>query len=247
MWRMISMTAILLYIALGLGRTVIHAQENPTEPPAATVEPTTQPSNLEDPQDRMSYSLGLMIGRNVKASMSQYGEVKPELVAAGINDMLTNRPPILSNQEIQTAINQLQQQVQARVNALAEQNKKEGEAFLAANMTKPDVHTTESGLQYKILQEGTGASPKQTDKVKVHYKGTLLDGTVFDNSLARGVPMTFAVKGVIPGWTEALQLMKVGGKWQIFVPPNLGYGGQGNQRIPPHAVLTFEMELLGIE
>ena len=123
-----------------------------------------------------------------------------------------------------------------------------GETFLAENARKAGVTTTASGLQYKVIQSGTGESPKLTDTVKVHYHGTLIDGTVFDSSVQRGRPISFPVGGVIPGWVEALQLMKVGDKWQLFIPANLAYGDQSpSPAIPPHSVLIFEVELLGIE
>jgi len=123
-----------------------------------------------------------------------------------------------------------------------------GAAFLAANAKKEGVITTASGLQYKIIKSGTGESPKLTDTVKVYYQGTLIDGTVFDSSMQHGGPATFPISGVIPGWTEALQLMKVGDKWQLFIPANLAYGGRSpGPAIPPNSVLIFEVELLGIE
>lgn len=123
-----------------------------------------------------------------------------------------------------------------------------GEAFLAANAKKEGVKTTASGLQYKVLKSGTGESPKLTDTVKVHYQGTLIDGTIFDSSIQRGQPISFPVSGVIPGWIEALQLMKVGDKWQLFIPANLAYGENSpTPAIPPNSVLIFDVELLGIE
>jgi FKBP-type peptidyl-prolyl cis-trans isomerase len=132
-------------------------------------------------------------------------------------------------------------------NAVAGTNLKAGEAFLAANAKKEGVKTTASGLQYKVINSGTGPSPKLTDTVKVHYHGTLIDGTVFDSSVRRNMPVTFSVNGVIPGWTEALQLMKVGDKWQLVIPSKLAYGEQGPPSIGPNSVLIFEVELLGIE
>ena len=126
-------------------------------------------------------------------------------------------------------------------------NLKAGEDFLAANAKKEGVKTTASGLQYKVIKSGSGPSPKPTDTVKVHYNGTLIDGTVFDSSIRRGSPATFPVNGVIPGWTEALQLMKVGDKWQLFIPAKLAYGEQGPGPIGPNATLIFDVELLGIE
>jgi FKBP-type peptidyl-prolyl cis-trans isomerase len=129
----------------------------------------------------------------------------------------------------------------------AEKNLKAGEAFLAENAKKEGVKTTASGLQYKVIKSGTGPSPKPTDVVKVQYHGTLIDGTVFDSSVRRNQPATFTVNGVIPGWTEALQLMKVGDKWKLFIPAKLAYGEQGSGPIGPNIVLIFDVELLGIE
>jgi FKBP-type peptidyl-prolyl cis-trans isomerase FklB len=141
----------------------------------------------------------------------------------------------------------MQGKAQATMAAEAAKNKKEGEAFLAANKTKEGVKTLPSGLQYKVLKNGTGKTPKATDSVKAHYAGTLLNGTEFDSSIKRGEPTVFPVNGVIPGWIEALQLMKTGSKWQLFIPSELAYGERGQQSIPPNSVLIFEVELIGIE
>ena len=141
----------------------------------------------------------------------------------------------------------LRAKAEEKQKATAEKNLKAGEAFIAANAKKEGVKTTASGLQYKVIKTGTGASPKLTDTVKVHYHGTLIDGTVFDSSVQRGEPVTFPVNGVIPGWTEALQLMKVGDKWQLVIPAKLAYGEDGSGPIGPNSVLIFEVELLDIE
>ena len=142
---------------------------------------------------------------------------------------------------------QLREHQMAGMKASSEKNTQEGETFLAANKTKPGVITTASGLQYIIEKQGTGPKPKATDKVKVNYEGTLIDGKIFDSSIKRGQPVEFPVNGVIPGWTEALQLMPVGSKFKLFVPANLGYGDRGaGPDIGPGAVLIFEVELLGI-
>ena len=142
---------------------------------------------------------------------------------------------------------QLTARMQDKAKVLGDKNKKEGEAFLAANKSKDGVKTLPSGLQYKVIKSGTGATPGPTDVVQAHYKGTLLDGTVFDSSYDRGKPETFPVNGVIPGWTEALQLMKVGDKWELFVPANLAYKETGaGSDIGPNAVLLFDVELLDV-
>ena len=153
-------------------------------------------------------------------------------------------------EDILTKLRQeLTAKAEAKSKAEGEKNLKEGKAFLAANAKKDGVKTTATGLQYKVLKSGTGASPQKTDTVKVHYHGTLIDGTVFDSSVQRGEPITFPVSGVIPGWTEALQLMKVGDKWQLFIPSSLAYGelSPPGSKIGPNSTLLFEVELLGIE
>ena len=147
------------------------------------------------------------------------------------------------------ALGLLVSSVNAQDKVEGEKNLKAGKAFLAANAKKDGVITTATGLQYKVLKSGTGASPQKTDTVKVHYHGTLIDGTVFDSSVQRGEPITFPVSDVIPGWTEALQLMKVGDKWQLFIPSSLAYGelSPPGSKIGPNSTLLFEVELLGIE
>jgi FKBP-type peptidyl-prolyl cis-trans isomerase FklB len=179
-------------------------------------------------------------------------DVDLEILVTGIKDALSGAKPLMTEQEMKETITALQKDLQAKqqeqTKALAEKNKKEGEAFLAENKKKQGVITMPSGLQYKILTDGKGKSPKATDTVTVNYKGTLIDGTEFDSSYKRGQPATFAVNGVIPGWTEALQLMKEGSKWQMFIPSNLAYGERGaGGAIGPNAVLIFEVELISIK
>ena len=159
---------------------------------------------------------------------------------------------LLSDKEAQEVMMTFQKEQMAKLNEnarkLGEKNKKEGETFLAENKKKPGVVTLPSGLQYKILKEGTGRNPKATDTVVTHYRGTLLDGKEFDSSYKRGEPATFPLNGVIRGWTEALQLMKPGAKWQLFIPPQLAYGERGaGQDIGPNATLIFEVELIAIK
>jgi len=158
----------------------------------------------------------------------------------------------MTEQEIQETLKTFQQEMAAKqaekTKQLAEINKKEGEAFLAENKKKEGVKTLPSGLQYKILTEGSGKTPKETDTVTTHYRGTLIDGTEFDSSFKRGQPASFTVNGVIKGWTEALQLMKEGSKWQLFIPSDLAYGDRGaGGQIGPHATLIFEVELISID
>jgi FKBP-type peptidyl-prolyl cis-trans isomerase FklB len=172
-------------------------------------------------------------------------------VLKGLGDGVKGAKPALTDEQLEACMVALQRQVQtrglAKAQAAAEKNKAEGEAFLAANKKKEGVKTTASGLQYKILKAGKGPSPKLTDKVTTHYHGTFIDGKVFDSSVERKEPATFPVNGVIGGWTEALQLMKVGDKWQLFVPSELAYKERGYPPdIAPNTTLIFEVELLGI-
>lgn len=200
---------------------------------------------LKTTRDQASYALGLNIGRQLKSNLPT---ISVSALLLGIRDTLTNAEPKLTAAQCQAALTALQQAQTQQQRALGEKNKREGEAFLAANKKQPKVVTLASGLQYTVLKSGTGATPKLTDKVKTHYHGTLINGTVFDSSVERGEPISFAVGGVIRGWREALQLMKVGDKWKLFVPSGLAYGPDGaGATIGPHAVLIFEIELLGIE
>ncbi|HXY54264.1 MAG TPA: FKBP-type peptidyl-prolyl cis-trans isomerase [Nitrospirota bacterium] len=203
---------------------------------------------LKTQKDKISYVVGLDMGTSLKKNMI---DVDPDIVARGLKDALAGNKPLMTEQEMKETIAALQKEFQSKQQelskALAEKNKKEGEAFLAENKKKQGVITMPSGLQYKILAGGKGKSPKATDIVTVNYKGTLIDGTEFDNSYKRGKPETLAVNGVIPGWTEALQLMKEGSKWQLFIPSNLAYGERGGGPIGPNSVLIFEVELISIK
>jgi FKBP-type peptidyl-prolyl cis-trans isomerase FklB len=197
---------------------------------------------LKTTTDSLSYAIGVSVAGFYREQGVK--DVNTTLVARAINDALKNGKPLLNEQQCNSVIIGYVQKEKA---AKSSENRKEGEAFLAANKTKPDVITLPSGLQYQILKQGDGPKPLSTDKVKCHYKGTLIDGTVFDSSIDRGQPIEFAVTGVIPGWTEALQLMPVGSKWRLFIPSNLGYGDQGaGQAIKPGATLIFDIELLDI-
>jgi FKBP-type peptidyl-prolyl cis-trans isomerase FklB len=209
-----------------------------------TASPKTTPPTSQ--KDQASYTIGLRMAESLKAQ-GLADEVNPLMVARGIIDMLTGAKTALNEAQQMAALQQLEKTMQSQQQAKGEQYKKEGEAFLAANAKKPGVKVLPSGLQYKVIKPGTGASPKATDSVSVHYHGTFTDGKVFDSSVDRGEPAEFPVNRVIPGWTEALQLMKTGGKWQLVIPSDLAYGPQGNRGIPPHAVLLFEVELLGIK
>lgn len=192
--------------------------------------------------EKVSYALGLSLGNNLKNSgIDQLDYAK---LAKGIEDVLEQNSAEMSVQEAQAVINEFFQALQEKA---AETTIKAGKEFLAENGKRPGVVTLESGLQYEVVVAGNGAVPKSTDQVKVHYHGTLIDGTIFDSSVRRGEPATFGVTQVISGWVEALQLMPVGSKWKLFIPSNLAYGAQGaGQQIGPHTTLVFEVELIDI-
>ena len=203
---------------------------------------------LKDQKDKVSYSIGLDIGFTFK---KQNMDMNPDAILAGIKDALNNKPQLTTEQtrEVMAAFQKDMVAKQEKTNKEASvKNAADGQKFLADNKTKEGVKTTARGLQYKVLKEGSGATPKTTDTVTVNYRGTLIDGTEFDSSYKRGEPITFPVTGVIPGWTEALQLMKVGSKYQLVIPANLGYGERGaGQTIGPNSTLIFEVELVGIQ
>jgi FKBP-type peptidyl-prolyl cis-trans isomerase FklB len=202
---------------------------------------------LKNEKDKVSYSIGLNIGSNLK---SQSVDINLDVFMKGVKDAISGGKLLMTEKEIQETMTVFQKELTTKQAELAkkltETNKKEGEAFLAANKGKDGVKTTASGLQYKIIKDGNGQMPKATDTVTVNYLGTLIDGTEFDSSYKRGEPATFPLNGVIPGWTEALQLMKVGSKWQLFLPAAIAYGERGAGRIGPNATLIFEVELLSI-
>lgn len=206
--------------------------------------------DLKTSKDKISYSIGLDIGKTLKR---QSIEINENALLQGVKDAIQKDSLyLLTDAEIKETMMNFQKEMMekqtAKMKELGDKNKKDGEAFLAENKGKEGVKTTASGLQYKVVTAGTGATPKATDKVKVNYRGTLINGTEFDNSYKRGEPIVFNVNSVIKGWTEALQLMKVGDKWQLFIPSDLAYGPQGaGQTIPPNSTLIFDVELLGIE
>lgn len=206
-------------------------------------------SPLKTDKDRASYSVGMDLGRSFRARGLEFNL---DLLAQGLKDAFAGGKTLLTDDEAQDALAAFEKEMMSRQETrqkeLAEKNQKEGETFLAENKKKEGVKTLPSGLQYKVIKAGTGKTPKATDMVKTHYRGTLIDGTEFDSSFRRNQPVTFPVNGVIPGWTEALQLMPVGSKWQLVVPGNLAYGEQGaGNAIGPNATLIFEVELLSIE
>jgi FKBP-type peptidyl-prolyl cis-trans isomerase FklB len=204
---------------------------------------------LKTQKDKVSYIIGMDIGRNFNR---QSIDIDPDILVKGMKDALSGANALLSEQEIRETMAVFQKEMMARQEELSkklgEKNKKEGDVFLAENKKKDGVKTLPSGLQYKVVKAGTGKKPKLTDTVTTHYRGTLIDGTEFDSSYRRGQPATFPVNGVIPGWTEALQLMEEGAKWELFIPSNLAYGERGAGRdIGPHATLIFDIELITIQ
>jgi FKBP-type peptidyl-prolyl cis-trans isomerase FklB len=202
---------------------------------------------FKDETDKVSYSFGINIGNNLKRDSVT---INPDLVTAGIKDALAGKPQ-LTDEEVRSTLAAFSEKLRSKqiekAKEAGERNKVEGPKFLAENKKKEGVKTTPSGLQYKVIKEGTGPMPKATDEVTVHYRGTIIDGTEFDSSYKRGQPATFNVSGVIPGWTEALQMMKVGSHWQLYIPSELAYKDQQKSaQITPNSVLIFDVELLNI-
>lgn len=203
---------------------------------------------VQSEQQKTSYSLGYNIGRDF--SQKQL-DIDPDVLMRGMKDALSGNTTALSEEEMRQAMMDLQKKMMAKqqeqVKELADKNEQEGKAFLAENRQKEGVKTTMSGLQYKVISKGAGKKPGRDDKVTVNYRGRLLDGTEFDSSYRRNKPATFQVGGVIPGWTEGLQLMKEGAKWQLFIPAKLAYGEKGaGPMIGPNSTLIFDVELISI-
>jgi FKBP-type peptidyl-prolyl cis-trans isomerase len=203
---------------------------------------------LKTDNDKINYSLGYQIGGDFKR---QEVELNPQAVVQGIEDALAGTEPLMTSDEMRTTLVELKKRIMTaqreKAAQAAAQNLEAAEAFMAENTSKEGVKTLPSGLQYKVIQEGSGATPAATDKVTVHYRGTLTDGTEFDSSYSRNKPASFAVNRVVPGWTEALQLMQEGDKWLLFIPPKLGYAERGaGSKIPPNSALIFEVELLSV-
>jgi FKBP-type peptidyl-prolyl cis-trans isomerase FklB len=199
---------------------------------------------LKDQKEKVSYAIGMQIGYNLAR---QKVDINPDVLATGIKDSMGNKPQLTPDQ-VKDVMAQFEKDMEQKQKQLGEKNKTEGAKFLEDNKKKPGVKTTSSGLQYKVEKEGTGAQPKATDMVTVNYRGTLIDGTEFDSSYKRGQPATFPVNGVIKGWTEALQLMKQGAKYQLFIPSNLAYGERAmGPDIGPNSTLIFEVELTDVK
>lgn len=193
--------------------------------------------------DKVSYALGLSLGQNLASSGIK--DLQMEDLVAGMQAILKKEKPALSFEEAQNVLNTYFAELEEKAAGAA---KAAGEAFLAENAKREEVKVTESGLQYEVLEATIGQKPKATDKVKVHYEGTLIDGTVFDSSYRRGEAISFGLNQVIAGWTEGLQLMSIGSKYKLYIPYQLAYGERGaGQSIPPYSALIFTVELLGIE
>jgi len=214
---------------------------------------TAAPLTLATDKDKQSYAIGINVGKGLSQNLKQAGvEIDPAILTHAIKDVLAGDKQLMTDQEAQETLKALQTEMhnaqEEKAKLLAETNKKEGDDFLAANKTKQGMVALPDGLQYKILQEGIGPKPAAGDSVTVNYRGTLVNGTEFDSSYKRGQPAQFPVGGVIKGWTEALQLMPVGSKWQVFVPSDLAYGPAGRPPvIGPNSALVFEVELVSIQ
>lgn len=214
----------------------------PTKGKTTTSKPAVKPVALKNKLDSASYAFGLAMGNNLKTSGLE--TINYELVSKALKDVFAGTAPLMTEQACQNAINNIFEDLSKKKFGTAI---KEGETFLAQNKTRPNIKTTASGLQYEVLDPGTGAQPKATDEVTVHYKGALLNGFEFDSSYKREQPATFGLNQVIPGWTEGVQLMKEGSKYRFFIPYKLAYGarGMGND-IPPFSTLIFEVELIKV-
>lgn len=243
---LLALAASLLLAPLGL------AADSPAPKaaasPAAKDQKAQDTGPLKDQKDKVSYSIGLDIGTTLKRQLI---DVNESLLNQGVHDGISGAKPLLTDEQVKEVMGAFQKDMLAKQaaarKATGEKNAEEGKKFLEQNKSKPGVKTTASGLQYKVEKEGSGTPPKETDTVKVNYRGTLLDGTEFDSSYKRGAPATFPVNRVIKGWTEGLQLMKPGAKYQFFVPSELAYGERGaGSDIGPNAMLTFDVELLEV-
>jgi len=214
-----------------------------------TSEKVVETPQLIDYMDTVSYSVGVDIGKSFRL---QEMDIDPDAMARGLSDAFSDKETVLTDEEIQSTLINFRQVFQQKQREVAERKAQEAavaeEAYLAESASKEGVVSLPSGLQYKVITPGDGPSPLSTDRVKVHYKGTLVDGTVFDSSYDRGQPSSNNVTGFIKGWVEALLLMQVGSKWELTIPSKLGYGTRGSgDRIPPNSTLLFEVELLAIE
>jgi len=246
-----------LALTFGFGMALLQlsalAQDKPAAMNTATNAPKLSP---KEQKDNISYAIGMNIGTNIKRGGV---DLDVDTISGAIKDVMADRPLKLTDQQAQEAMRSYQVEARAKHEEIqkkaAEKNKKEGEAFLTANKQKPGVKThdvtlpdgTTAELQYKIITDGTGSSPKSNDTVTVNYRGTLINGKEFDSSAKRGQPAKFQVNRVVKGWTEALQMMKPGSKWELYIPSTLAYGDAGNPSIEPGSTLIFEVELVGAD
>ncbi len=239
-----------LIFAMSLGLACVPVLTLAQTAPATTPStPATSAGSitLNTTMDKVSYAIGVNIGQNFK---NQGLQINSNAISQGIKDGLQGNTPLMSQQEMQTTLMDFQKQLiaqrQQNLQALSTKNKQEGDAFLATNKTKPGVVTLPDGLQYKIITEGSGTPPSDQDTVTVNYEGTFINGKIFDSSYTRGKPVTFPVSEIIPGWTEALKLMKPGSTWYLFIPPNLAYGERGIGPIGPNQTLLFKVNLISV-
>ncbi len=231
----------------------VYAQDA-AKPAAEAAKPKKPAAPAMTPKQKASYGIGMNVGRSIKQQGLGADDLDVNAVARGIFDALAGKEPALSQGELSAAFTELQRMIEAKKTAAAAKNAEGGKKFLAANAKKPGVKTTKTGLQYEIIRSGSGATPTKSDTVTTHYKGQLINGDIFDGSY-RGKgptpadePISFPVGGVIAGWTEALQMMKVGDKWRLFIPSELAYGERGaGADIGPGATLIFEIELIAIK
>ena len=227
--------------------------KTPATKAGAAKAPAAGTAVLKTKRDKFSYALGMNVGASLGTTLrKQSVDFDPNIVAQGLKTSLAGGKTLMTQEEAQALLKEVQNDMlkkqQEEMRVAGEANKKEGDAFLEANKGKEGVVTLPSGLEYKIMKEGNGPKPTATDSVVCNYRGTLINGTEFDSSYKRGQPATFPVNGVIKGWTEALQLMPVGSKWQLFVPSSLAYAERGaGGEIGPNATLIFEVELLSIQ
>jgi FKBP-type peptidyl-prolyl cis-trans isomerase len=239
----LSVLATVVISALTLVAFNLHAEDAAAPAADTAVAAEASTAVLDNETARASYAVGLQMGESLKRSGLA---LDTAALFAAIEDTLKGRTPALTPEEIKTAMEALQQQMMKEMESKGQKNLDVANEFLAKNSKEEGVVQLESGLQYKVVKPGEGEKPKAESKVRVHYRGTLLDGTQFDSSYDRGEPAEFKVNQVIPGWTEALQLMQVGAQYKLFIPPNLAYGAQGNQRIPGNSLLLFDVELIAI-
>jgi FKBP-type peptidyl-prolyl cis-trans isomerase len=256
-----NLSAVLITATLAVGS--VCAQQAPASattktPSASTAKKTTTPTKssaaaplaLTTQKQKQSYAVGMSLGEILKSRDVNPADVDMTVLTRALRDSLAGKKPVLTEEQFKQVMGtftaELGKRRTEKQEAEAKKNKAEGDAYLAANKTKPGVTTLPSGLQYKVLVQGNGPKPTAGDSVVCNYKGTFVDGKEFDSSYKRGEPATFPVTGVIKGWTEALQLMPVGSKWQLVIPPDLAYGAQGRPGMPPNSTLVFEVELVKI-